>query len=57
VNNFKLAVYNLSIQFQFVKILIEINLKYQGINGVQLCQGPIFGDLSKTLLGDVFLKS
>ena len=35
-------------------ILIEINLRFQGINGGQLCNGPLFGDLTDEILREVF---
>lgn len=38
-------------------ILIEFNLSCGGINSHQLCNGPIFGDLTEDVLKEVFANS
>ena len=37
-------------------ILIEVNLTYGGVNMHQMCNGPVFGDLTEKVLAKVYKK-
>lgn len=37
-------------------ILIEVNLTYGGVNMHQMCNGPVFGDLTEKVLSRVYLS-
>lgn len=50
----KLCSWDLAIGEDGKPILIEANLTYGGINLHQLCNGPIFGDLTPQILDTVF---
>jgi len=36
--------------------MIEYNVKWQGLNGHQLGNGPVFGELTEAVLRDVYHK-
>jgi hypothetical protein len=52
--HFKLISWDFAVDINAEPILIEINLRFQGINGGQLCNGPLFGDLTDEILREVF---
>lgn len=52
----KLCSWDLSIGEDGTPILIEANLTYGGINLHQLCNGPVLGNLTRTVLDVVFKK-
>lgn len=52
----KLCSWDLSIDKYGTPILIEANLTYGGINLHQMCNGPILGSLTRTVLDAVFKK-
>jgi hypothetical protein len=54
--HFKLISWDFAIDSDGEPLLIEINLRFQGINGGQLCNGPLFGDLTDDILEEVFAK-
>lgn len=52
----KLISWDFAIDIDGNPVLIEINLRSQSINVYQLNNGPVFGDLTETVLEEVFLK-
>lgn len=52
----KLASWDLSVSEAGEPVLIEVNLTYGGVDVHQLCNGPIFGDLTDEILNEVFNK-
>ena len=48
--HFDLVSWDIAISAQNLVTLIEFNLYDQGINGLQLCNGPLFGDLTQEVL-------
>lgn len=53
LGHFGIISWDFAVDFDGEPLLIEINLKLQGINGGQLCNGPLFGDLTDRVLEQV----
>ncbi|NFS12412.1 hypothetical protein FDE77_14365 [Clostridium botulinum] len=51
---FKIISWDFSIDENGNPVMIELNLSWQGLNFHQLNHGPLFGDLTKEVLDDVF---
>lgn len=52
--HFRLISWDFSVDKLGEPILIEINLRWQGLNHHQLTMGPLFGDLTNEVLAEVF---
>ena len=56
VGHFRLVSWDVAIDEDGEAVLIEANLSLGGINNVQICNGPLFGDDTEKILGEVFSK-
>lgn len=54
LSHFRLVAWDISINSHGNPILIEVNLRTPGINNHQLTIGPLFGELTETVLDEVF---
>ncbi len=53
--HFKIISWDFSVNQDEEPIMIELNLRWQGVNFHQLNNGPLFGDLTEKVLEEVFL--
>lgn len=53
----RLISWDLSVDEKGEPILIEFELTFGGLNFHQICNGPIFGDMTENVLKEVFAKS
>ena len=56
MGHFRLISWDVAIDEKGEAVLIEANLSLGGINNVQMCNGPLFGDDTEKILDEVFLK-
>lgn len=54
--HFKLISWDFAVDSESRPVLIEYNLRWQGLNHHQLTDGPLFGDLTDKVLDRVFLE-
>jgi hypothetical protein len=52
----RLTSWDLTVDKDGEPVLIEVNLAYGGLFFHQIANGPVFGDLTKTVIDEVFLK-
>jgi len=56
MGHFRLISWDVAIDEDGEAVLIEANLSLGGINNVQICNGPLFGDDTEKILDEVFLR-
>lgn len=56
MGHFRLISWDVAIDEEGEAVLIESNLSLGGINNVQICNGPLFGDDTEMILDEVFQK-
>ena len=57
MGHFRLISWDVAIDEEGEAVLIEANLSLGGINNVQICSGPLFGEDAEKILDEVFLRS
>ncbi|MDD6400220.1 MAG: sugar-transfer associated ATP-grasp domain-containing protein [Lachnospiraceae bacterium] len=54
--HYRLISWDIAISPKDEPILIEFNLKLQGIDLLQICNGPVFGEYTEEILSEIFKK-